>query len=344
MPTDRMYRLVQLARLERQNRQRIVASIFPMLIGAAILTYSLFFKHEQETTLFGYAFDRITYSYLPIFSIVAGAALMTYWYLQYGFQKKYYELDDFDYSPEATTTTTNTTTINPALNQLKEELEKLKHAISSMPANSDEVASIVKKKIEETAGYELIESFKSQIEKSAGADHIEAKLNQAHLISSKRLKDEIEALGRRGNVNLALGVFTTVVGLILLTVFIFKNEQSTTEAVSYAVNFFPRLTLVIFIEIFAYFFLRLYKAGLSEIKYFQNELTNLESRHVALIAALRYESVNVISKVIETLAKTERNHILEKGQTTTEIAKMQLEKNQFVEVAQTLASLAPKSK
>jgi len=36
------------------------------------------------------------------------------------------------------------------------------------------------------------------------------------------------------------------------------------------------------IELFAYFFLKLYKSDLSEIKYFQNELTNVEMRYAAV--------------------------------------------------------------
>ncbi len=81
----------------------------------------------------------------------------------------------------------------------------------------------------------------------------------------------------------------------------------------------PRLLLVIFIEIFAYFFLRLYKDGLSEIKYFQNELTNIEA--ILMSAEISYltgdkESLKL---TLAVLAKTERNYVLKKGETTVEL-------------------------
>ena len=51
----------------------------------------------------------------------------------------------------------------------------------------------------------------------------------------------------------------------------------------------PRLTLSIFIEFFSFFFLRLYKTGISEIKYFQNELTNAELKFIAVEKAIMTE-------------------------------------------------------
>lgn len=42
------------------------------------------------------------------------------------------------------------------------------------------------------------------------------------------------------------------------------------------------------IELFAYFFLSLYRTSLQKIKYFQNELTNIEAKQIALRAALSY--------------------------------------------------------
>ena len=40
--------------------------------------------------------------------------------------------------------------------------------------------------------------------------------------------------------------------------------------------------MAIFIEVFSFFFLKLYKSGLADILYYQNELTNLESKFLAL--------------------------------------------------------------
>ena len=107
-------------------------------------------------------------------------------------------------------------------------------------------------------------------------------------------------------------------------------------------HFVPRLTLVILIELFAYFFLSLYKASLAEIKYFQNELTNIESKELALQAALNSGEASMISDIVSKLALTERNHILSKDQTTVELERARLEKDSKSEIAKYVAELFQK--
>jgi hypothetical protein len=80
--------------------------------------------------------------------------------------------------------------------------------------------------------------------------------------------------------------------------------------------FSSRLSVVILIEIFAYFFLGLYKTGLNEIKYFQNEITNLEGKHLALDQAIRIDDKKAVIKILELFSATERNFILKKGEST----------------------------
>lgn len=48
--------------------------------------------------------------------------------------------------------------------------------------------------------------------------------------------------------------------------------------------------MVIFVEIFAYFFLSLYKSSLNEIKFHQNELTKLEMKYIALSMTNKFEN------------------------------------------------------
>ena len=76
---------------------------------------------------------------------------------------------------------------------------------------------------------------------------------------------------------------------------------------------------------FSFFFLKLYKSGLSEIKYFQNELTNVEMKFISLDISLRGKNTELISDVVSEFSKTERNFILNKGQTTVEIERGKLD-------------------
>jgi hypothetical protein len=230
------------------------------------------------------------------------------------------------------------------LNDLKEKIDKIKSIIDIEKITLESLTESFKEKIKLEAGQKLLKNFKYRYESEAGIERAELNINQTHTTSSKRISDEIASLGHRGNINLILGVITTILGLALLTAFLFKSDNPTIEPLPFAISFLPRLTLVIFTEIFAYLFLRLYKTELAEIKYFQNELTNLESKKMVLLASLRCESSETLTKVIEILASTERNHILKKGQITLEVEKMQLEKNQCVEVSRTPASIFPKAK
>ena len=138
-------------------------------------------------------------------------------------------------------------------------------------------------------------------------------------LSIARLRDELGALERRGNLNLSLGVAVAVGGLAVLGRFAFaagNGDLPPAEAVSV---FLPRLSLVLFIEVFAWFFLQTYRSTLAEIRYFQNELTNLESKAIALEASALAGTTAGLEAVIALIAATERNRVLERDQTTVEL-------------------------
>lgn len=151
-----------------------------------------------------------------------------------------------------------------------------------------------------------------------------------------RLMKEVSALGLRGNVNLTLGFLTTVTGLGVLSYFIWVSAGVSQDLVSFVISFVPRLSLVVFIQVFAFFFLRLYKSGLLEIKYFQNEITNLELKFFGISTALLAESVESLAEVSKSLMESERNRILQPGQTTFELEKYKLEQNSAAEVLKIL--------
>jgi hypothetical protein len=71
--------------------------------------------------------------------------------------------------------------------------------------------------------------------------------------------------------------------------------------------YIPRITTVILIETFAYFFLKLYRQNLEEIKYYQNELTTLAAQEIAWQASIVANMPEATSAVIQQLAKSDRN-------------------------------------
>ena len=167
---------------------------------------------------------------------------------------------------------------------------------------------------------------------------LEKLVSSSRLIGT-RIMREISDLRLRSNINLILGMVITIGGLYLLwtTVsivdtskllkqFAIEGDESNFKFLkSLILPIVPRFLLVIFVEIFAYFFLRLYKEGLSEIKYFQNELTNVESKLVSVEYAYITNSMESLKDGLKSLSQTERNFILEKGQTTVELEKAKSE-------------------
>ena len=113
---------------------------------------------------------------------------------------------------------------------------------------------------------------------------------------------------------------TALTGISALAYFVVADVSRTFASLSdFAIAFLPRLSIIVIIEMFSYFFLRLYKSSLSEIKYFQNEATNIEFNFVALESALHLQDAPLIHKALEHFIRVERNPILRTGQSTREI-------------------------
>jgi hypothetical protein len=140
---------------------------------------------------------------------------------------------------------------------------------------------------------------------------------EKHFIGTKqRLTGEINVLSRRAKMNLIIGSATALSGVSVFILFVFERVPPDAVDSYFITNFAPRISLVVVIEIFAYFFLNLYKNNLSEIKYFHNELTNVESRYLALEEAIAVADIDTIKNIVMDISKTERNFLLKKGQST----------------------------
>ena len=128
-----------------------------------------------------------------------------------------------------------------------------------------------------------------------------------HLSSVNRIKSLINDLERKANLNLTIGITAGVlaIGVMIYMAWDLQNLTQTPNAppINLIDYFIPRVTIVIFIEIFSYFFLRLYRNNLEESKYFHNELSNFESKYMALEVALtiNQESPDILSDVVKVL-------------------------------------------
>lgn len=141
-----------------------------------------------------------------------------------------------------------------------------------------------------------------------------------------RLKNYVLDINRKANLNLVYGLLFCISGIVFifysLTIYIPSPQSALKDTVTY---FLPRISLTILIEIFSYFFLNLYKKNLEDIKYFQNEVTNLESKYLAILYAFESNNGQVKAKVIEKLMDTERNFVLKKDETTIDLEKNRID-------------------
>ena len=230
-----------------------------------------------------------------------------------------------------------------SLLEMKEDIAHLKENQSVL--NSDERQSIIEKlkaQLNEQAAQEVLD----KIQETLSETNIE--IERTNIVETQfentieRLKKELFALSKRGNLNLSIGIVTTITGLVLLGMFVISDRPPVDEAGKFIANFIPRISLVILIEIFAYFFLKLYKSNLSEIKYFQNEITSVESKYLALKVAINAgDSVN-IQNVIDHLSKTERNFILEKGQSTVDLERTKIDQQATTDILSKISEFISK--
>ena len=343
MNNDEIQKWMQSA--ERRNRKRIAMVVVPGLIGAGLLLY--------RSLMAGYVeYYSFTFTVAILGSFAASGVGLLMIYLQTGFKK---------YSPKDYISTNLSFEVDnivnesegkyqQELNKIRQELEKQEEAIkkkefSGNQLNEEQMSRLVKdltESVKAESAKNILNEIKEQVSKEVlHKDHIES-ITKLFKNTLDRLNLELSALTRRGNLNLSLGILTTIIGLGVLGYYVFQNKPTSEDPWLFTSHFLPRLTLVLFIEIFAYFFLKLYKSSLAEIKYFQNEMTNIEAKYISLITALKSDNENAGADVIKSLANTERNFILNKDQTTIELEKAKLDQNSVPELGQKILGILNK--
>ncbi|HYC46846.1 MAG TPA: hypothetical protein VED01_15330 [Burkholderiales bacterium] len=197
--------------------------------------------------------------------------------------------------------------------------------------------------IKSQAAHDVISRIEAAVEEQREENATLTLVQQQSAQTIDRLRQELFSLSKRGNLNLSLGIVTTLTGLALLGMFVLQEPQQTpADPATFVMSFVPRISLVLLIEVFAYFFLRLYKTTLSEIKYFQNEVTSIEAKFLALTVAATSGTSEHLSKIIDYLAQTERNFILNKDQTTVDLERARLDHQERTDVWSKLSDLLKK--
>ena len=146
--------------------------------------------------------------------------------------------------------------------------------------------------------------YSTKIAEDAHINQIRRDINQ----SKGRLAEEVRSLSRRNSLNLSIGAVTTGLAVAMLAYLVLgANKQTFSNVPDLLAHFIPRVSIAAFIQVFSFFFLKLYKTGLQEIKYFQNELTNIEMKGLAIEASLLTGYPTATDKIIPQLVNVDRN-------------------------------------
>ena len=156
----------------------------------------------------------------------------------------------------------------------------------------------------------------------------------------ERLTKEINEVSKRANLNLVIGSVIAIMGWALFSWFIYGISNIELEGWQLLNSFLPRLSIIIIIEMFSYFFLKLYRESMDRIKYYHNELTNIEIKKTAILVSCMLENDSEHKKsLIENLISVERNYYLRKGETTIELEKLKIDKSLNTNILQTIKDL-----
>lgn len=153
---------------------------------------------------------------------------------------------------------------------------------------------------------DLKEQFSEQLVSQKQIDRVRA----SFFSTEGRLKEQLYKAGRRSSANLAIGMITTAAAAIILGYIAFEQKPALDTMPPLLAHYIPRLATIVFVEVFAFFFLRLYRAGIQEGKYFQNELTNVEHKSAAFEASLIAEHTPTTTDVIRQLIRTDRSGLM----------------------------------
>jgi hypothetical protein len=212
-------------------------------------------------------------------------------------------------------------------------------------------ASLGKDELFAQVASKIKEELKKEIEKTVAAEQIEksAALRRntilgRYKLAVERLAGEIEEVRKAGTTNLLFGSLIAVGGMTTLAIAVINFSSIKLTTLEYVIYFVPRVALTFVMQLFAYFFLSLYRKAHAEIKFLQNEITNLDMKYIALRSVIDSPDSAAYNAVINNIVSIERNSILRKGETTAELEVAKIEKDQASGLVKELIALVKASK
>jgi len=296
--------------IRRNNRLKQISALLFGLGSLFIIIYGIINNRGYETI-------ETLFAITGMFFILFGIGIILYIYLQSG---------NISFS-SALIKDNNDAYIEKEISKIKFELLKLEKYSSIINKSDDErkdISRIANAALtEDLIADHISKDFNERILRDNNIENINTDLNNI----SQHIKVELARIRRSANLNLVIGTLSTLLAMAALTYEVITKNIEFTETVKFLSHYLPRLSIIIFIEIFAFFFLKLYKTNLDDIKFFNNEQTNIDFKIISLKTALYKDDSNLLNISINELVKTERNFKLQKGESTAELEKIKNNNN-----------------
>lgn len=290
----------ELLRVMRSTR--LQTALGASMLGAGVVV--LLLRSDIDTLVFGNLFDypSRTSLFVGLSLLTYGAAFLMLQYLRGGILGRK-EGSAVGELPDSVAVAA-VSVLREKVGNLTGEVALLKSAqLDALGGSRQELIDALKPTLHAGVADELEQRFTQRVSQSVR----EREIREVFAAAESRLRGELGALGRRSNLNLVIGVLTTSMAVGLLTYMVLGVATTFDSITALLSHYVPRLALVLFIEVFSFFFLRLYRATLSEMRTYQTDLTTLTIQHVAVVAAFSTgdaQSVAIMSKELLTTKST----------------------------------------
>jgi hypothetical protein len=269
----------------RAMRLQFATAIFLIVGGVVVLSL----RYDIGRVFFPYSEDQKLTLMVGLSLLGYGAAIFMFLYLRGAISFKF--LDNLVTlkveQPYSETFTIqhhggSSPEIEERISEISGTVEQLKSAqLGALAGNREELIEALRPT--------LLSDVVTELENRFAANAIDAarisEIRRSFEAASQRLQFELSSLSRRSNLNLVIGVLTTVIAVSLLTYMVLGTNSSFESLTALLSHYVPRVTVVLFIEVFSFFFLRLYRSTLAEIRSYQIDITALTLKQVALETA-----------------------------------------------------------
>ena len=291
------------------------AAITVAVLGVALLVISNTLNYNQQIAL--------SAGFIGLLMITSGTTLELYRYLQD--VRKRYPRSNVN-SAIQSTAIRDIGRLSSKLVSAEAKLDLLQSRVESGDTTTyagkeipDHVTESLLKRVKEAATDKIVAEWSQKFGRTAILEaHVQQiRANIRDAVGS--LEEEIDALRSRANLQMASGSVVSVFGFVVLGFFIYRagDEIDVTHLDGKLFAYVAlRVSLVIMIELFAYFFLRMYRYSIFEVKYFQNEISNIYMKGISVEIAFLGTEQKLRETIINELVRTERNVVLKKGDVT----------------------------